>query len=88
MLLGHGSKVKTNFGTLCIKPCGRDESTVLAQLLSNFTHKMLITGGGTLSILGHGIKSQGLLLNFVYKTLRHDADKGFRRHLQTSYVSL
>ena len=24
MILGHGSKVKVNFGTLCIGPCGHD----------------------------------------------------------------
>ena len=24
LILGHGSKVKVNFGTLCIRPCGHD----------------------------------------------------------------
>ena len=34
-----------------------------------FTCKLLLMSGGTLSILGHGVKDQGQLRHSVYKTL-------------------
>ena len=38
---------------------GTIQKTVLAQSLSNFTCKLFMMRGGTLSILGHVINSQG-----------------------------
>ena len=42
---------------------------VFVQSLSNFTCKLWIMRGGTLLILGHGVKGQGQLWHSVYKTL-------------------
>ena len=49
-------------------------TTVLAKSLSNFTCKLWMMTGGTLLILGHGVKGQGQvwqgqLWHSVYKTL-------------------
>ena len=44
-------------------------TTVFAQSLSNFTCKLWMIGGGTLLILGHGVKGQGQLWHSIYKTL-------------------
>ena len=44
-------------------------TTVFDQSLSNFTCKLWMMRGGTLSILGHGIKGQSQLWHSVYKTL-------------------
>ena len=59
--MGHGSKVKVNFGTLCIRPCGHDKTTVLVQSFSNFTCTLLMMRGGTLLILSKGSK---VMVNF------------------------
>ena len=56
LILDHGSKVKVNFGTLCIRPCDTIQTTIFAQSLSNFTCKLWMMRGGTLLILGHGVK--------------------------------
>ena len=48
---------------------GMIQTTVSAQSLSNFTWKFLMIGGGTLLILGHVVKGQGQIWNFVYETL-------------------
>ena len=47
---------------------GTIATTVLAQSLSNFTCKLWMMRGGTLLILGHGVKGQGQLWHSVYKT--------------------
>ena len=44
-------------------------TTVFYQSLSNFTCKLWVMRGGTISILGHGIKGQSQLWHSVYKTL-------------------
>ena len=44
-------------------------TTVFAQSLTNFTCKLWMIRGGTLLILGHGVKGQGQLWHSVYKTL-------------------
>ena len=44
-------------------------TTVFDQSLSNFTCKLWMMRGGTLLILGHGIKGQSQLWHSVYKTL-------------------
>ena len=48
---------------------GTIATTVFAQSLSNFTCKLWMMRGGTLLILGHGVKGQGQLWHSVYKTL-------------------
>ena len=40
-------------------------TTVFAQSLSNFTCKLWMMRGGTLLILGHGVKGQGQLWHSV-----------------------
>ena len=40
---------------------GTIATTVFAQSLSNFTCKLWMMRGGTLLILGHGVKGQGQL---------------------------
>ena len=57
----RGSKVKVNFGILYIKPCGHDSDYSFAQSLSNFTCTFTMMRGGTLLIMGHGVKCQGQL---------------------------
>ena len=44
-------------------------TTVFAQSISNFTCTFAMMRGGTLLILGHGVKGQGQLWHSVYKTL-------------------
>ena len=44
-------------------------TTVFAQSLSNFTCEVWIMRGGTLLILGHGVKGQGQPSHSMYKTL-------------------
>ena len=44
-------------------------TTIFDQSLSNFTCKLWMMRGGTISILGHGIKDQSQLWHSVYKTL-------------------
>ena len=44
-------------------------TTVFAQSLSNFTCTFAMMRGGTLLILGHGVKGRGQLWHSVYKTL-------------------
>ena len=83
-----GSKVKVNFGTLCIRPCGHDTDAVFAQSLSNFTCKLWMMRGGTLLILGHGVKGQGQLWYSVYMTLWAQYRLQIKfNHFQTSHVS-
>ena len=45
------------------------KTTVFAQSVSNFTCTLLMMRGGTLLILGLGVKGQGQLWHSVYKTL-------------------
>ena len=55
---------------LCVKDLvGTIATTDFAQSLSNFTCKLWMMRGGTLLILGHGVKGQGQLWHSVYKTL-------------------
>ena len=42
---------------------------VFAQSISNFTCTFAMMRGGTLLILGHGVKGQGQLWHSIYKTL-------------------
>ena len=44
-------------------------TTVFDQSLSNFICNLWMMRGGTLLILGHGIKGQSQLWHSVYKTL-------------------
>ena len=44
------------------------QTTVFAQSLSNFTCRLSMMRGGTLLIMGHGIKGQGQLWHSVYMT--------------------
>ena len=44
-------------------------TTVFGQSLSNFTCTFTMMRGGTLLILGHGVKGQGQLWHSVYNTL-------------------
>ena len=67
---------------------GTIATTDFAQSLSNFTCELWVMRGGTLLILGHGVKGQGQLGHSVYMTLW----AGFRLqflpdHFQTSHVS-
>ena len=62
-------------------------TTVFDQSLSNFTCKLWMMRGGTISILGHGIKGQIQLWHSVYKTLWTRSDYRFspitfRLHMQ------
>ena len=63
-------------------------TTVFAQSLSNFTCKLFMMKGGSLWILGHGVKGQGQLWHSVYKTLRAQSRLQYLpNHFQTSHVS-
>ena len=62
-------------------------TTGFYQSLSIFTCKLWMMRGGTISILGHGIKGQSQLLHSVYNTCGHDTDYRFspitfRLHMQ------
>ena len=63
-------------------------TTVFAQSLSNFTCKLWMMRGGTLLILGYGVKGQGQLWHSVHKTLwtRYRLQFLLNR-FQTSHVS-
>ena len=63
-------------------------TTVFAQTLLNFTCTFTMMRGGTLLILGHGVKGQGQLWHSVYKTLWTQYRLQFLpNQFQTSYVS-
>ena len=83
-----GSKVKVNFGTLCIRTCGHNTgTTVLAQSLSNFICNLWMMRGGTLLILGHRVKGQGQLWHSLYKALWAQYRLQFKSNYnQTSHV--
>ena len=71
---------------LCL--VGKILATVFARSLTNFTCKLFMMRGGTLFILGHGVKGQSQLWHFVYKTLWARYRLQFLRdHFQTSLVS-
>ena len=55
-------------------------TTVITQSLSNFTCKLWMMRGGTLLILGQGVKGQGQLWHSVYKTFKacgHNSDSHY-----------
>ena len=63
-------------------------TTVFDQSVSNFTCKLWMMRGGTLLILGHGVKGQGQLWHSVYSTLSTRYRLQFLpNHFQTSHVS-
>ena len=63
------------------------QTTVFVQSLSNFTCRLWMMRGGTLLILGHGVKGQGQLWHSVYKTLWAGYRQKFLfNHFQTSHV--
>ena len=63
-------------------------TTVFAQSISNFTCMLVMMRGGTLLILGHGVKDQCQLGHSVYKTLWARYRLQFLPdYLQTSHVS-
>ena len=63
-------------------------TTGFAQSLSNFTCTFTMMRGGTLLILGHGVKGQGQLWHSVYKTLWTRWRLQFLiNHFQTSHIS-
>ena len=61
-----GARVRPS-DALCL--VGRIQTTDFAASLSNFTCMLLMMRGGTLLILGHGVKGQGQLLHSAYETL-------------------
>ena len=65
LIFGQGSKVKVNFGTLSIKPCGHDVDYILAQSLPNFTCKLLMVRGGTIDFGSRGQRSRSTLALYV-----------------------
>ena len=65
----RGQKSRSTLA-LCIKYLvDTIATTVFAQSLSNFTCTFTMMRGGTLLILGHGVKGQGQLWHSVYNTL-------------------
>ena len=69
LILGNRVKGQVIFGTLCIKSCGPDTDYNFCPITSNFTCTLFMMRGGTLLILGHGVKGQGQLWHSLYKTL-------------------
>ena len=68
---------------------GKIATTVFVQSLSNFTCTFAMMRGGTLLILGHGVKGQGQLWHSVYKTLWARYRPQFLlNHFQTSHAHL
>ena len=64
------------------------QAAVVAQSLSNFTCNMWMMRGGTLLILGYGVRGQGQIWHSVYKTLWTQYRLQFLpHHFQTLYVS-
>ena len=83
-----GSKVKVNYGTLCIWPCGHNSDYSLCPITFKLHMHFTMMRGGTLLILGHGVKGQGQLWHSVYKTLWTRYRLQFLpNHFQTSHVS-
>ena len=66
---------------------GTIQTTVLLRSLSNFKCRLWMMRRGTLWILGHGVKGQGHLWYFVYKTLWARYRRQFLPdHFQTSHA--
>ena len=62
--------MSTSTLALCVQDLvGRIQTTVCAQSLSNFTCKLWMMRGGTLLILGHGVKVKVNFNTLLYKTL-------------------
>ena len=55
----RGQRSRSNLALYLKNLVGVIQATVFAQSLSNFTCKLLMMNGGTLLILGHGVKGQG-----------------------------
>ena len=67
---------------------GTIQTTVFARSLSSFTCTLLVIRGGTLLILGHGVKGQGQIWHSVYKTVWAQYILPlYSDHFQTSHVS-
>ena len=82
-----GSKVKVNFCTLCIRPCGQDTYYRFSPITQTSHCNLWVMRGGTLLILGHGVKGQGQLWHSVYKALWAQYRLQFMSiHFQTSHV--
>ena len=80
--------MKVSLRTLPVNHWGTIQATVVAQSLSNFTCKMWMMRGGTLLILGYGVRGQGQIWHSVYKTLWTQYRLQFlSNHFQTLYVS-
>ena len=61
---------------------------VFAQSLSNFTCKLFLMRGGTLLILGHGVRGQGQIWQSIFKTLWTSYTLQFLlNHFHTLHVS-
>ena len=73
LILGHGSKVKVNFGALCIRPCGQDTDYSFCRITFNRHIKLWMMRGGTLLILRYGVKGQGQLWHSVHKAIGQDS---------------
>ena len=89
--IDFGSRIQRSRSTLALctlNLVGTVATTVFAQSLSNFTScTFAMMRGGTLLILGHGVKGQGKLWQSVYKTFWTQYKLQFMsNHFQTSHV--
>ena len=88
LILVTGSKVKVNFGTQCIKPCGHD--TDYSFCLINFKLHMHIVHDEIRNPIDFGSRGQRFNINFgtLYKTLWARYRLQFLpNHFQTSHAS-
>ena len=69
LILDQGAKVKVNFGTLYIKPCGHDTDCSFYPITFKLHMQVVDDERRNLFLLHHGVKGQGQLCYFVYKTL-------------------
>ena len=75
------SKIKINFGTLCIKHCMIDTDGSFCPFTFKLTFKLLMMKGGTLLSLGHGVKGQVPILRSVYDTDIVCSQNTFKLHM-------
>ena len=79
------SKVKVNFDTLPMKPCGQDTDYIFALSRSNYTYQLLMMRVGTLLIVGHAVKDQRQLWHCGHDTVFSFIPITFKRHMPVIY---
>ena len=82
-----GQRSRSTFALCVLNLVGTIQTTDFGRSPSNYICKLCMMRGGTLLILGHGVKGQGQLWHSLYKALWTQYRLQFMsNHFQTSHV--